>query len=600
VSIGPGAESITIELWAISDEGARWDHDIWDGPHGWAGAESWVAVDCQVAEASWRWGASDAFGILSVAEPSELDLNTYDPARVLDPMNAASPVYGYVKPGVPLRVLGLAPDPVIAATVMIEEATYDLATGTGRIRAVGPIGSLAQVQLAEGATLPNTLRARVRAVVAATAPWIAVEPELTDPEPDPAVAAHDGKSAPAWAVISAAATDALWFVWTDPAGMVRMRSFGGFPPAPVSLGCAPADPTGLWLEGLTTIGTLTARDGVRNTVRAWSAPSVFAPAVVDPVSVDLYGPVPFEIERVVPAYSVWAGRILEDRGDAGLEVTVGEVRPYDVAELRGLLDLGLLGPCVVRVRDDAHGAPIDLELNAVGCQVGVTAGGWRFTLTTMLSRVEWDNIEPPVVPPIEPPPDPWHLETRVYQASVDALLALTSGGAKYGAGAANSLPVGGWQGWTYRSAVKFASISWTKVRAVKSATLHLRTTDQIRVGFGGNPKLEVRRITEGWTAGSSSSPSSGNAVVWPGPSTTTSGAVVASMPNGEGADKSISVTAIVRAWAPVAAGGSAAGYYGLMLREVSSGESNTTEVVAEEIGGNAAEAYLTVELEIFD
>ena len=51
-------------------------------------------------------------------------------------------------------------------------------------------------------TLPNTLRARVRAIVAAAAPFVPVAPDGPDAETDPPVAAHDGKSKPAWQAIS--------------------------------------------------------------------------------------------------------------------------------------------------------------------------------------------------------------------------------------------------------------------------------------------------------------------------------------------------------------------------------------------------------------
>jgi hypothetical protein len=302
---------------------------------------------------------------------------------------------------------------------------------------------------------------------------------------------------------------------------------------------------------------------------------------------------------VVPDRVTWAGRILADRADAGLEVAVGEVRPYTELELRGLLEATLEGPSIVRLYDDSHGEPVDLDTGYIGALVGMSPAGWRWRLVAMISRVEWDNIVPePPDPPI-PPPNPWHTETRTYVATSDALLALTSGGAKYGAGASTSLPVGGWQGWTYRSCIKFPSIPWTKVRAVKAARLKLRTSTQVRVGFGSNPKLEVRRITESWSAGSSSSPSSGNAVVWPGPSTTTSGAVTEGMPGGQNADESIRIDAIARAWAPASVGGSGASQQGVMLRETGNVDNTTTEVWPVEQGG-AARPTLELDLEVFD
>jgi hypothetical protein len=602
LSIGPGPESVDVSIWAAAPDAGRWDRSTWDGAP-WASA-SWQRVDCDVAEASYKWGASAEAGILSVAEAGELDLSTIDPLRRLDPLNASSPFYGAIKPGTPLRIAGLVPAELFACTAFIDEASYDLASARGRIRAVDGIAYLSQAQLPDALAMPDTLRMRSRFAVQTVGlgPLIPVEPEAaTDPDVDPPVAPYDGKARPVWQAIADAAVDALVYVWLDPTGTLRFRSWGSLPGAPLSIGCPPADadPEELWLEGISTIETTASADAIRNTIRAYSSGTTWAAPIVDAVSKARYGPRPFDVDRIVPDRATWAGRILADRGDAGLEIAVGTVRPYTLAELEGLLRMALDGPSVIRIRDDEHGEPIDLDVGMIGAAVTITPAGWAWRLVTMISRVDWEAIEPePPEPPI-PPPDPWHVETRVYTASSDALIALTSGGAKYGAGASTSLPFGTWQGWTYRSLVKFPTIPWSKVRAVRSATLKVTTSSQVRVGFGSNPKSQVRRITGSWSAGSSSSPSSGNAVVWPGPTTTTSGAVTGGFGTAQGAAKSVAVTGLVRAWAPSSAGGSGAAQQGLALYEASSSGANTGEVWPVEQGG-AARPSLELVLEIFD
>lgn len=601
-AIGPGVESVGVLLWASDPDTGRWDRAVWDGQL-W-GAPAWQSVGCDVGEVTQRWGASQESGILSIAEAGELDVATIDPGRELDPLNTASPYYGAVKPGTPVRIVGYTPGETIVATGYIDEASYDLASGRGRIRAVDGIAYLSQAQLAAGVVLPNTLRARVRAIVSAVGLYniVPVEPEAAnDPDVDPAVSPSDGQSKPAWQAIADAALDALWYVWVDPTGTLRFRSWGSLLDAPMSVGCPPddADPAEQWLLGLSTIEATASGDAVRNSVRAYSSGTTFTPAATDPGSVLKYGPRPFDITRVVPAFATWSSRILADRADAGLEIAIGEVRPYTLPELDALLDTQLLGPSIIRVRDDAHGELVDLETGMIGARVGVTPAGWRFGLVTLISRVAWEDVTPePPIPPI-PPPDPWHTETRTYIATSDALVTLTSGGAKYGAGAASSLPVGVWSGWTYRSLLRFPAIPWSKVRGVVSATLKVQSSTQVRVGFGSSPKTEVRRITSDWSAGSSSSPSGSNAVVWPGPNTTTSGAVTSSLPTSQNAAKSINVLAIVRSWAPTSAGGSAAAQLGLMLREYSSSTSNTGEVWPVEQGGSARPT-LELVLQVFD
>jgi len=602
-SIGPGAESVGVLLWAADPSAARWQRSTWGGAT-WS-APAWQSVGCTVTEADAKWGSSQEAGILSIAEASELDVQTYDPDRELDPLNSSSPYYGAVKPGTPIRLVGLAPGEIVAATGYIDEISHDLASSRGRIRAIGGIAYLAQAQLPAGITLPNTLRARTRAIVAAVGltAITPVEPEAaTDPDVDPAVAPYDNtKTPPAWQAISDAALDALWYVWADPTGTIRFRSWGAFVDAPISVGCPPgdADPGDVWLEGISTVEATAAGDAVRNSVRAYSAGTTWQPARQDAASIRTYGPRPFDVERVVPAFTTWADRILADRADAGLDIKVGEIRPYDEGELAAMLATSLGGPSIIRVRDDAHGELVDLDTGLIGARLGVTPLGWRFRLATLISRVAWEDVTPePPEPPI-PPPDPWHVETRTYIATSDALVTLTSGGAKYGAGAATSLPFGTWQGWTYRSLLKFPAIPWTKVRAVQSATLKLQTSTQVRIGFGGSPKSDIRRITSDWSAGGSSSPSSGNAVVWPGPNTTSSGAVTGSFGTSQNAAKSIRVDAIVRAWAPSSAGGSGAAQYGIRLGDYSSSGSNTGEVWPVEQGG-AARPTLELVLEVFD
>lgn len=761
--IGPGPESVGVLLWAADPDAARWQRSSWGGAR-WS-APGWQSVGCDVGEVSSKWGAGQEAGILSTAEAGELDLVTIDPGRELDPLNASSPYYGATRPGTPLRIVGYSPGERILATAYIDELSYDVASARGRIRAIDGIAQLAQAQLPAGVSLPNTLRARVRAVVAAAglgsivpvqpeassvqqltdpsfedpalAAWAAsavgagsgsiaspdaatgarvlqvkggaggfpqyrqaipaeaggtyvlagvtrwaagagakgtlqlialdgiggtvasplatsvvTDPTLWDPltvsytvpadgsvvslravclvnaasttatdaprfddvtltgptlgstlEPDPPVAPYDATNArPAWAVISDAALDALTYVWIDPTGTLSFRSWGALIDAPIAgVGCrAPdADPLDQWLAGLSTIEATAAGDGVRNSVRAYSAGTTWQPAATDKASLARYGPRPFDVERVVPGFATWSSRILADRGDAGLEVGLGDLRPYTVPELDALLATNLAGPSVLRVRDDAHGELIDLDVGMIGAKIGVTPAGWRWAIVSMISRIDWDAIDPtPPEPPI-PPPDPWHVETRTYIASSDALIALTSGGSKYGAGAASSLPVGVWSGWTYRALLAFPAIPWTKVRAIRTATLKLQSSTQVRVGFGSSPKAQLLRITSGWSAGSASSPSSGNAVVWPGPSTTTSGAVTAGLTRTQNGGNAIRCDAIARAWAPASVGGSGAGQYGIELREVSSSTTNTGEVWPVEQGG-AARPTLELVLEVFD
>ena len=122
----------------------------------------------------------------------------------------------------------------------------------------------------------------------------------------------------------------------------------------------------------------------------------------------------------------------------------------------------------------------------------------------MIPRAEWESVTP------EPPRDPAdparrHVAYRDAHVCRDAPMRCSRsrrGGAKYGAGAAATLPVGGWQGWTYRARDQVPVDPVDEgPSASRAAKLKVRTTTQVRVGFGSNPKMEVRRITENLVRG---------------------------------------------------------------------------------------------------
>jgi hypothetical protein len=754
---GPGPGSVAIEIFAPGVSSAKWDRAAWDGAP-WT-TLAWQRVDCDVTEAVYRYGVTDETGILSAPDAGPCDLSTFDPNRSLDPSNETGPYFTYIGPGTPVRITKVGATSIPAWSGFIDEVSYDVASMRGRIRAVDAVAYVAQADVPAGTVLPNTLRARVRAVIAATGltgivpvqpdtdtrqllldtsfenaalpNWtpfavgagsgsvvgtvplngsrvlkivggagagaqyyqtVAAEPggvytlagytrwaagaglkgslsiaalnaagglvvnptvtsTLADPNawdpltvsytvptdgsvaylravctisgattaadqplfedvtltgpvagsslpPDPPVAAYDGQERSAWSAILDAAQDALVFVWLDATGTLKFTSWGGFPDANVSLGCGPVD-EGPWVEAIETIEYVATAAGIWNQVRAWVSANTNTAVVADPASVARYGGRLFAADRIVPSFSVWAGRILADRAGAGLSVDIGAARPQSEAELDLLLGIGGGGPQVVRVRDDDHGPVIDRDVSTIGATVRVTEVGWVFDFVTTIPRVEWDAVDPtPPIPP-DPPPNPYHPESRVYVATSDALIALTSGGAQYGAGASTSLPVGSWSGWQYRGLVQFPSIPWANVRAIRKATLRVTTSTQVRIGFGSSPTIEVRRITGSWSAGSSSSPSGGNAVVWPGPATTTSGAVRKDVTKSQSTAVDIDVTAIVKAWGPSSVGGSSAAQRGVALYGGSGSTADTTEFWPVEQGG-ASRPQLTLDLDVFD
>lgn len=107
----------------------------------------------------------------------------------------------------------------------------------------------------------------------------------------------------------------------------------------------------------------------------------------------------------------------------------------------------------------------------------------------------------------------------------------------------------------YDSLIEFTT-NWTGVGRIVSAVLTLTTDDLSEFGpytSGKTPTILIRRLTSGWTEGSSAGFVSGD---YEKPSYTTSGqkkAVMSKVPSGV---TNIDITDIVKAWAPASAGGS--------------------------------------------
>ena len=203
--------------------------------------------------------------------------------------------------------------------------------------------------------------------------------------------------------------------------------------------------------------------------------------------------------------------------------------------------------------------------------------------------------------------------TRTFAISVDAIAVEKPDGVDLGAGKDYHLWVGYSGGYVSRSVLTF-SVDFGGMESITSAVLTLRTARSsdgtvggyTRSGHGtyGSGTLYAERNTSAWSEGSYGGNEQwylANAVNWGNkPSTTTTGrgslATRATRPTSPSSD-SITITSIVRAWAPVSAGGSGASNHGLTLRFASEASGNFTEYYAREAveGVSAAvAAYITV------
>lgn len=145
--------------------------------------------------------------------------------------------------------------------------------------------------------------------------------------------------------------------------------------------------------------------------------------------------------------------------------------------------------------------------------------------------------------------------TVTLTASEDGYTALSTGGIKAGNGAGDRVLVGrladgvlarGWYRWAKQT---FLGTN----RRVVSATLSLTTDSGPCMSWGSSPRVTVKRVTGGWSAGTYDAASgcgfsSSNALVHPGPARTKEGQVSKAHAMGDGRKINIGINAIAQAW----------------------------------------------------
>lgn len=182
----------------------------------------------------------------------------------------------------------------------------------------------------------------------------------------------------------------------------------------------------------------------------------------------------------------------------------------------------------------------------LGVSHRVTLDGWQVELE--LDRDPWSLTgagTPPVTPPVV------KQRTQTFACSKDALLASPN----MGAGRSTRNAIGLWGGVRFRGLFQFDLAYTDKPTRIVSAQLRAYTAGQDMCGYGGSPQVYVDRVTGSWSEGSygNGGPpwmfSTSNAVVYPGPSCTTSGRRTQSVPSSEQTLVQLTITAIVQAWA---------------------------------------------------
>lgn len=312
---------------------ARWGEDVW-------GASGWVNVTPEGVTVTVNWGTRRAdLGILATVDAATWAIDTYDPDRDLDPANASSPYAGELLPGLPVRISHHGTE---VRRGHVESLGYSLATDSGYIRVTDAIARLANADVPDDTTLPDTLRARARSAIAAAGLNVEVEPD--PPGDDPPVAPRLEGVTNAWAHIRDAAEQALYVPWVDRIGVLRFRDWD----TPLIRGRTLAAPE------LVDLRSIVDYQGVYTVIRALDADddTVYERRLT-PVSPRI-GHRTYERTKATPDAAAWAERVLADRAGSGIRWLPGAVLPLTAASVH---ELALIEAVELVYLSDTYTAP---------------------------------------------------------------------------------------------------------------------------------------------------------------------------------------------------------------------------------------------------
>lgn len=273
---------------------------------------------------------------------------------------------------------------------------------------------------------------------------------------------------------------------------------------------------------------------------------------------------------------------IEAYGEVSWAVDTGVLKTDSTFPITDLIAAGMRDPfpaarVTIPIRSWAARSylaqPLDMvSLNGqlyavIGIGHNVTLDGWELELA--LDRDPWTMTGS--VPPVTPPTV--KTRTQTFSCNADALLASPN----MGAGKSTRHAVGLWSGTKFRALYKFGLSYADAPTKIVSAKLRLWTAGQDMCAYGSTPQVHVDRVTGEWSAGSYGGDgppwmySTTNAVVYPGPSCTSTGRRSANVTNNETTLVELDITAIVQAWANGSANRG--------VRIISQNESSTSRTI---------------------
>jgi hypothetical protein len=364
------------------------------------GPDIWVDVACQVVSARATWGSNKSRGILSQADAGTLELELYDPDRILDPTNTASQFYGILRPGTWIRlVFDNGGTRFVIRSGYIDSLTHTVSTKTGNIRANDWVSLLsnfgfpneflgwnneAQYTTLHGFAAGIIQQAWNSSFAAGFKPPVTIETDAGVVIYARSNSYTPGSIGPSvWDQISNHALSQLYFGWLDTNDVIRFRdstyghqpgiSLGVSGPLPLDF-IAAIDAGGIY----NSIYVPLAGDNAQWTgFDAESAKSVFQWGTKRYTS----PPIPSNgrFTQVQYGQAIW-----QDRNQPAFEALPVRIWPASISEFQQLISLEAMQLVVMQF--DSVTPAINLVGRSIGEVINVDSDGWSVELSTWIPR----------------------------------------------------------------------------------------------------------------------------------------------------------------------------------------------------------------------
>lgn len=322
-----------LEIYVHDEDASRWGEATWatgpaTGTEGIWSAAGWTDITPEGVNVHWIWGSRrPSRGILHEQDGASINIQTYDPDRVLDPGNPDSPYYPQLVPNLPVRV---SHGNMVIRTGLVEEMTWSAKDPEyqGQMLGTDTIGPLHRAGVPADTILGDTLIERVQDAINAAGIMVGGIPLPPGGPSGPALSewvegAATDDDVSVWEIIRKACQEVLWVPYVNADASLGLRPWG----SPLDRG---REITATNLEdNRHTIN----EDGTYSVVSVQVADPDLDPIVRVAAPLPRYGRRMYERRETTIDPEGWAAAVLADRAWPGVQYIPGTIHCFTAADV---------------------------------------------------------------------------------------------------------------------------------------------------------------------------------------------------------------------------------------------------------------------------